>query len=161
MYCTSPPSRYRGLAVPRPPEDRWGWRASPLLANAVQGVAPARVTVFSRQDYRNLIQAAHQQLGGPIMLVSDSLNTHLTAGTRRYIAERDWLTAYQLPPYGPDLNPVEGIWSVLRRTTTANRAFADPQDLITTVRRGLRQLQYRHDVLDGCLTGTGLTLTPP
>ncbi|MFI6551302.1 hypothetical protein ACIBO9_49565, partial [Streptomyces prunicolor] len=51
------------------------------------------------------------------------------------------------------------IWSVLRRTTTANRAFADPHDLITAVRRGLRQLQYRHDVLDGCLTGTGLTMT--
>ncbi|MEU3296993.1 hypothetical protein ABZ722_32210, partial [Streptomyces longwoodensis] len=55
----------------------------------------------------------------------------------------------------------EGIWSVLRRTTTANRAFADPDDLITAVRRGLRQLQYRHDVLDGCLTGTGLRRQPP
>lgn len=35
----------------------------------------------------------------------------------------------------------------------ANRAFADPHDLITAVRRGLRQLQHRHVVLDGCLTG--------
>nr|WP_279616984.1 transposase [Streptomyces corchorusii] len=95
------------------------------------------------------------------MLVWDNLNTHLTAGMRRYIAERDWLTVFQLPPYAPDLNPVEGIWSVLRRTTTANRAFADPHDLITAVRRGLRQLQYRHDVLDGCLTGTGLIPAPP
>ncbi|MEU1711027.1 transposase [Streptomyces sp. NPDC005706] len=116
---------------------------------------------FSWKDYRDLIQIAHQQLGGPIVLVWDNLNTHLTAGMRRYIAERDWLTVYQLPPYAPDLNPVEGIWSVLRRTTTANRAFADPHDLITAVRRGLRQLQYRHDVLDGCLTGTGLVPTPP
>ncbi|MFI5680116.1 transposase [Streptomyces cellulosae] len=116
---------------------------------------------FSWKDYRGLIQTAHQQLGSPIVLVWDNLNTHLTAGMRRYIAERDWLTVCQLPPYAPDLNPVEGIWSVLRRTTTANRAFADPEDLITAVRRGLRQLQYRHDVLDGCLTGTGLVLAPP
>jgi hypothetical protein len=29
-------------------------------------------------------------------------------------------------------------------------------DLIPAARRGLRQLQYRPDVLDGCLTGTGL-----
>lgn len=116
---------------------------------------------FSWQDYRDLIQTAHHQLGSPIVLVWDNLNTHLTAGMRHYIAERDWLTVYQLPPYAPDLNPVEGIWSVLRRTTTANRAFADPQDLITAVRRGLRQLQYRHDVLDGCLTGTGLAPASP
>ncbi|MFF7266465.1 transposase [Streptomyces sp. NPDC008159] len=116
---------------------------------------------FSWKDYRELIQTAHQQLGGPIVLVWDNLNTHLTAGMRRYITEREWLTVFQLPPYAPDLNPVEGIWSVLRRTTTANRAFADPDDLITAVRRGLRQLQYRHDVLDGCLTGTGLRRQPP
>ncbi|MGW3711685.1 transposase [Streptomyces albogriseolus] len=80
---------------------------------------------------------------------------------RRYIADRGWLTVYQLPPYAPDLNPVEGIWSVLGRSSTANRAFADPDDLITAVRRGIRQLRNRPDVLDGCLTGTGLRRRPP
>ncbi|RSM98073.1 DDE endonuclease, partial [Nonomuraea sp. WAC 01424] len=33
--------------------------------------------------------------------------------------------------------------------------------LITAVRQGLRRLQYRHDVLDGCLAGTGLVPHPP
>ncbi|MGM7440088.1 transposase [Streptomyces griseoincarnatus] len=80
---------------------------------------------------------------------------------RRYIAERDWLTVFQLPPYALDFNSVEGIWSVLRRTITANRAFADPDEMITAVRRGLRQFQYRPCVLDGCLTGTGLRHQPP
>lgn len=87
--------------------------------------------------------------------------THFTAGMRRDIADLDWLTVFQLPPYATDLNPDEGIWSVLRRTVLANRAFADPDDLITAVRRGLRQLQYRPDVLDGCHTGTGLQRDPP
>ncbi|GGP00182.1 hypothetical protein GCM10012280_68370 [Wenjunlia tyrosinilytica] len=134
---------------------------SRLIYRSCPDARPDGRKSFSWKDYRDLIQTAHQQLGGPIVLVWDNLNTHLTAGMRRYIAERDWLTVYRLPPYTPDLNPVEGIWSVLRRTTTANRAFADPQDLITAVRRGLRQLQYRHDVLDGCLTGTGLSLASP
>jgi transposase len=116
---------------------------------------------FSWKDYRALIQDAHHQLGSPIVLVWDNLNTHLTAGMRRCIADRHWLTVYQLPPYAPDLNSVESVWSVLRRTTTANRALTDPNDLITAIRRGLRQLQYRPDVLDGCLTGTGLTAAPP
>lgn len=112
---------------------------------------------FSWKDYRDLIQTAHDQLGGPIVLVWDNLITHLTAGMCRCIADRDWLTAFQLPPYAPDLNLVEGIWSVLRRTVVASRAFADPDDLITAVRRGLCQLQYRPDVL----TGTGLQREPP
>ncbi|WP_267888828.1 transposase [Streptomyces sp. NRRL F-5755] len=82
--------------------------------------------------------------------------THLAAGMRRYVADLDWLTAYQLPTHAPDLNPAEGTWPVLRRTTLANRAFADPHELITAARRCLRQLPYRSDALDGCLRGTGL-----
>ena len=46
------------------------------------------------------------------MLVWDNLNTHLAAGMRRYIADRGWPTVFQLMPYAPDLNPVEGIRSV-------------------------------------------------
>jgi hypothetical protein len=116
---------------------------------------------FAWTDYRDLIQAAHTQLGGPIVLVWDNLGTHLATGLRHWAEQRDWLTVYQLPTYAPDLNPVEGIWSVLRRITQANRAFIDPDDLVTAVRQGLRQLQYRPDVLNGCLTGTGLAFTPP
>ncbi|MFF3497294.1 hypothetical protein ACFYWS_38875 [Streptomyces sp. NPDC002795] len=47
------------------------------------------------------------------------------------------------------------------RTTLANRAFTDPEDLIAAVRRGLRQLQCRSKVLDGCLTAAGLIPASP
>ncbi len=100
-----------------------------LLGEAVgllPDVRPDGRKSFSWNDQRDLIQTAHQQLGGAIVLVWDNLNTHLTAGMRRCIADRAWLTVVQLPPYATDLNPVEGIRSVLRRTPTANRAFADP-----------------------------------
>jgi hypothetical protein len=30
------------------------------------------------------------------------------------IAARTWLTVYQLPTYGTELNPVKGLWSHLR-----------------------------------------------
>lgn len=80
---------------------------------------------------------------------------------RDFIDAHEWLTAYHLPPYAPDLNPVEGIWSVLRRTSQANTSFTDPDHLIHRLRHGLRQIQYRSDVIVGCLTATGLTLTTP
>ncbi|MEU3466281.1 transposase [Streptomyces sp. NPDC006733] len=111
---------------------------------------------FAWTDYRDLLQAAHQQLGGPLVVVWDNLNTHLTSGMRAFIAEQDWLTVFQLPAYAPDLNPVEGIWSALRGGRLANTAFTDPAHLIRTVRRGLREIQYRSDIIDGCLTGTRL-----
>lgn len=45
-----------------------------------------------------------------------NLNTHVSHTMRRLIAERSWLTVYQLPPYAPEFNPVEGVWSHLKRS---------------------------------------------
>lgn len=85
---------------------------------------------------------------------------HLDARLRRWIADQDWLIVHQLPSYAPDLNPVEGICSLLRRGWLSNVAFTSPDHLIQTVRRGLRTIQYRSDLIDGCLAGTGLHRAP-
>lgn len=63
-----------------------------------------------------------------------------------------------LPPYAPDLNPVEGIWSLLRRGWLSNVAFATPEHLVQRIRRGLRHIQYRSDLINGCLAETGLNI---
>ncbi|MDQ0596021.1 transposase [Streptomyces canus] len=115
---------------------------------------------FAWTDYRDLAVRAHLQLGAPIVLVWDNLNTHRSAGMRQYAADHDWLTIFQLPSHAPDLNPVEGIWSLLRRGALANVAFTDPDHLTRTLRRALSQIQHRPDLIDGCLTETGLTITP-
>ncbi len=100
---------------------------------------------FAWTEYRDLLIAAHQQLGGPIVLAWDNLNVHKHRRMRAFIEAQDWLTAYHLPSYAPDLNPVEGIWSILRRTTQANTAFADSDHLMRRLRHGLRRIQYRSD----------------
>nr|WP_232838941.1 transposase [Streptomyces triticisoli] len=110
-------------------------------------------------DYRDLLTAAHQQLGAPLVLIWDNLNVHLDARLRTFIDTHDWVASYQLPYYAPDLNPVEGIWSLVRRAGQNNTAFTDPDHLMRVLRRTLRKLQYRSDVIDGCLAATGLTLT--
>ncbi|MFJ8310246.1 transposase, partial [Streptomyces sp. NPDC094147] len=88
------------------------------------------------------------------------LNVHRSAGMRQYAADHDWLTIVQLPSYAPDLHPVEGIWSLLRRGPLANTAFTDPDHLERTLRRGLAHIQHHPELIDGCLTETGLVLTP-
>ncbi|MEV6575012.1 transposase [Streptomyces sp. NPDC051577] len=97
----------------------------------------------------------HQQLDGPIVLVWDNLNVHKDRRMRAFIDAHNGIAAYHLPPYATDLNPVEGIWSTLRRAGQANAAFTDP-DYDTA-----SATQYRSDTIDGCLTATGLTLTTP
>ncbi|MFE9628785.1 IS630 family transposase [Streptomyces sp. NPDC006527] len=76
---------------------------------------------FTWTDYRDLLIAAHRQLGTPIVLVSDNLNVHKDHRLREFIDTHDWITCY--------------------------------------FRHGLRQIQYRSNLIDGCLAETSLTLT--
>ena len=62
---------------------------------------------FTETDYARLLDGAHQQLHGPIVLVWDNLPTHTSRAMRQLIAARSWLTVFQLPAYAPELNPVE------------------------------------------------------
>ena len=71
---------------------------------------------FTEAAYAALLDAAHQQFGGPIVLVEDNLNTHVYAAMTELVANPPWLTVFQLPPYGHGLNPVEPIWAYWKRT---------------------------------------------
>src|SRR5260370_11939474 len=61
---------------------------------------------FTEADYARLLDAAHQQLAGPIVVVWDNLNSHVSAAMAGLVAARGWLTIYRLPPDADELNPV-------------------------------------------------------
>ncbi|MFI9761094.1 transposase [Streptomyces sp. NPDC051963] len=113
---------------------------------------------FGRRDFRDLLIRARIQLGGPIVLVWDNVRLHLTKSLWGFIeANVGWLTVFQLPTYAPDLNPREGIWSLVKRDI-GNLAAADASQITRAVKRKLKMLQYRPEVINGCLAGTGLAL---
>ena len=93
------------------------------------------------------------------MVVWDNLNTHVSAAMAELVAARDWLTVFQLPPYAHELNPVELVWSHLKRSL-ANLAKRNLSQLTALVKTRLKRMQYRPGLLDGFLASTGLDLTP-
>lgn len=116
---------------------------------------------FSWQDYRDLITAAHQQLKTPIVWCWDNLSVHLRQELADYAEEnKEWLRVFQMPSYAPELNPQEGIWSLLKRSV-ANFAAADLTGLTRTVKHRLKRIQYRPELIDGCLAETGLIIDIP
>ena len=114
---------------------------------------------FTEGDYARLLDDAHQQLGGPLVVVWDGLNTHVSHAMADLVAARDWLTVFRLPPYAHELNPVESVWSHLKRSL-ANLAKRDISQLTALVKTRLRRMQYRPGLLDGFLAGTGLDFGP-
>jgi transposase len=76
------------------------------------------------------------------VVVWDGLNTHTSHAMRELIAARTWLTVFQLPAYAPELNPVEPVWSHLKRSL-ANLVKQDIGQLTALVKTRLRRMQYR------------------
>ncbi|MBV6701911.1 transposase [Kitasatospora aureofaciens] len=62
--------------------------------------------------------------------------------------------------YTPELNAVEYLWAHVKHSL-ADLASVALDRLATLVRNRLKRLQYRPDVLDGFLAGTGLSLDLP
>ncbi|MFD1371052.1 transposase [Actinoplanes sichuanensis] len=60
---------------------------------------------FRTPDLIRLLDAAHQQLKAPIVLVWDGLSAHRTPAMRAATAARNWLRVYQPPAYAPELKP--------------------------------------------------------
>jgi putative transposase len=114
---------------------------------------------FTETGYARLLDAAHQQLGGPLVVVWDNLNAHVSGAMAELITARSWLRVYQLPSYAHELNPVEPVWSHLKRSL-ANLAKRNLGQLTALVKTRLKRMQYRPGLLEGFLASTGLDLTP-
>ena len=100
-------------------------------------------------------------LNAPLIVVWDNLNTHRSKKMRAFTdAREDWLTVVRLPGYAPDLNAVEGAWSVMK-SGLGNHAAATLDQLEAIVRTRLRTIQRRPDLINALLGQTGLTLGPP
>jgi transposase len=89
------------------------------------------------------------------VLVWDNLNRHVSRAMAEMIAARPWLTVFRLPPYAHELNPVESVWSHLKRSL-ANLTKHSIAELTARVKTRLKRMQYRPGLLVGFLVGTGL-----
>jgi transposase len=145
-----------GLVCAKP-----GRRTRLIYRTMLRRGRPGEPKGFGMADFCRLLDAAHRQLGGKIVLVWDNDRRHLSRAMRTALAARTrWLTVFQLPAYAPELNPAEGVWSSLHRGL-ANLAPRGTDQLAAVVKTKLKRMQYRHGLLDGFIAETGFVLEPP
>jgi len=101
------------------------WRTLTLLgALTVQGVL-ASMTVESPTDgdvFRAFLeQALCPRLQSGQVVILDNLGAHKVAGVRELVEARGARLVY-LPPYPPDLNPIEQAWSKIKQQLRSAKA---------------------------------------
>lgn len=98
------------------------------------------------------------QLPGPIVLVWDRLQAHRGKVAQRFFAQHGRLYPHLLPPYAPELNPVENVWSHLKMNPLANFAPLDLDTLVHTTRHHGRSLQRKRHLLRSLMAHSPLFL---
>jgi len=87
------------------------------------------------------LRELHRQLRRPLIVVLDRLNVHRAAARELRQAGAKWLHVEWLPPYAPDLNPVEAIWSHAKCSDLANFVPDDIQHLRDAVIESVGDLE--------------------
>ncbi len=95
---------------------------------------------------------------GRVVLVLDNLGAHKSRLLKAWLAEHRRIRVMYLPPYAPELNPVEGLWAWLKGTKLANVCDDDLHPLIARLRIAKRNLRRRPRLLHSFLAKAGLSL---
>lgn len=92
------------------------------------------------QSYREFINIYPVEEGKKICMIIDNAPWHKKAyrliqeeSLDEYSDIREKMELIKLPPYSPDLNPIEQCWRITRREVTHNTYFANEQILENTL----------------------------
>jgi putative transposase len=132
---------------------------------AVLSVSPKRRRVglyFSLYPNKNIngevmidfLRDLRRHIRNPMVLVWDRSLTHRARGVGEFLHGTKGYHPVLLPPYAPELNPVELVWAYLKTNPLANLGALDVWDLLSATNRHARRLQRREDLLRS-LIGSG------
>lgn len=98
----------------------------------VYQVAPKFNTDSFRAFLRTVLR--HRRKSRPMVLILDNARYHHARALADWLQLRhDRLRLEFLPPYSPELNPIERVWKLTRRLCTHNQYFPALSNLLTAV----------------------------
>jgi len=104
----------------------------PASGRLVSCVAPLFNAITFEAFLEQLLR--HRARGRRLVALLDNAPYHYArALDPLLVASREELRLLFLPPYSPELNPIERVWKLARRLCTHNRYFPELEELVTAV----------------------------
>lgn len=95
--------------------------------------------------------------GRKLVLIIDNLRVHKARIVNEYIkTQKHWLTVEYLPPYAPELNPTEYVWSSRKRKDFGNATINGPQELDRRIKESGERARQSPELLRGFLKASTL-----
>ena len=96
----------------------------------------------------------------PLFIIWDRLRAHRSRRVQEFAQRKHSLSFFLLPPYAPELNPVEPLWGYLKHHALPNYAADDTLVLSRKAGYRARRLRKRPNLLRSFLYKTPLFSCP-
>ena len=131
----------------------FNWKQLSMIA----GLSPSQCmfrlhegTIRSAQIVE-FLRALRRHLKRRLLIIWDGLQAHRSRLVREYVdATHGAIQLAFLPPYAPELNPVEYLWAWLKRHALANFCPDGLTELARTARSKLKSAQRRNSIIVAC-----------
>ena len=113
---------------------------------------------FDSLGVAEFLRVLLKHLRGKVVVIWDNGNMHKGEPIREVLRAFPRLTLERLPPYAPDLNPVEWLWSYLKYGEMCNFAPRNAADLDVVVTGHLSVIRAKPERMRGFYAGAKLPL---
>jgi transposase len=160
------PARVRTYAPEGHPPVLHEWQTRDHLS-VMSGVTPTgRIYVFVRQKPLNGLHTIEflrhliRHIGSRLLVTWDGSAIHRRAEVKAFLAGAEGLgvRVERLPPYAPDLNPVEGAWQHLKHVELRNVTFLDLEELHLELHLAIGRFRQKPRLIRSFFEGAGLSI---
>ena len=111
---------------------------------------------FDANEVVGFLRCVLGSVPGKVIVVWDGGTNHKGPVMRAFLARNARLWLERLPPYAPELNPVEQVWSWLKFGQLANFVPDDLTQLDQEINNRLKRLRGNHKLLRSLWEGSDL-----
>jgi len=131
-----------------------GERKSVNMVSAVSPLGELHFRVFeggmNSETFIEYLRALLDDIPGKIFLVVDGASAHKSRATKAFVASTEGrLTLFLLPPYSPQLNPDEWVWSNVKNSRIGRSVAMSKGHLRQLAEAALQRLKDRPDIVRG------------
>lgn len=99
----------------------------------------------------SFLRQLRQNVPGHLIVIWDRLLAHRSRKTKRFLDKTSKIHVEYLPPYAPELNPVEYVWGYLKHHSLAQFTPIDEDELLTTSKHHICRLRKQRPLLKSFL----------
>jgi putative transposase len=113
---------------------------------------------FHGNSIAAFVDSVRRRIGRPLIVLWDQIPIHQSDPVERYLSHHEDVWVKPFPPYTPELNPVDYVWSYVKYGRLANYCPSGLDQLRKTINSELARVKTRPDLLRSFFRATGLEL---